>query len=281
MAHFIKARTLPQLTFYGKAGQIATMFERGIQAIMLVFDDLNAVPTYEADLRSAAQVYPGQLSLMVVPMYETKVLKEFGVMGQTDGQPVVKLLDARVSVARMKRFSYDGVGALNANALIDYQERFFRGDLDAAGLREYKSKDHVKNAPRELVPEIVGSTFVPTVLANRTDDVLVMYFAPWCKYCAKFINDFRLMAKNFKQVQTLSFLKMDDTQNEVDFQNYTAIADVPSYPTFYIFGGEQRTPMKYAGPLKYKKLEEWLKESVTTPFELDGVSYGNAAACSV
>jgi protein disulfide-isomerase A1 len=281
MTRFIKARTLPQLTFYGKAGQIATTFERGIQAILLVFADLGAVSSYEAELRSAAQVYPGQLNFMVVPMYETKVLKTFGVVDQKDGQPVVKLLDARVSVARIKRFGYDGVGALNAEALIDYQERFFRGELDAAGLREYKSKDPVKNAPRELVPEIVGSTFLQTVLANRTDDILVMYFAPWCKYCAKFINDFRLMAKNFKQVPTLSFMKMDDTQNEVDFENYTAIAEVPSYPTFYMFGGEQRTPMKYSGPLKYKDIEEWLNESVMTPFELDGVSYGNAVACSV
>jgi protein disulfide-isomerase A1 len=280
MARFIKTSTVPPLSFYGKAGQIASIFERGMEAMLLVFDEINAVAKYDSELRAASAVYPGRLSIMVIPFYETKVLKAFSVAEPKDGKPVIKLLDARTSIARMKRYRYDGGGeAVDAASLIEYQHRFWRGELDTAGLREYKTKDPVENTRSELVPEVVGSTFVPSVLANRSDDVVVMYFAPWCKYCAKFINDFRSMAKAYKEIPSLSFMKLDDTQNEVDFQNYTSIPDVPSYPTFYMFSGEERTPTKYSGPLKYAKVEEWLKESVATPFELDGVSFGKS--CSV
>ena len=278
MKRFMSTRTIPPLSFYGKEGQIRKNFDRGIPSMILIFDDMSAVSSYESDLRAAAQTYPGEISFLFVPMHEAKVLKAFGVENREDGKPVIKLLDARISIARMKRYIYDG-DTIDASKLVEFQHRFFRGELESAGLRDFKSKQPVKHERLERVQEVVGSTFVSTVLANQTADIVVMYYAPYCKYCAKFINDYRLMAKNFHTIRSLKFLKMDDTQNEVDFQYYTAIPEVSGYPTFYMFAGTERKPIKYTGKLKYDDLDSWLQESVATPFKLDGRSYGAAPSC--
>jgi thiol-disulfide isomerase/thioredoxin len=66
--------------------------------------------------------------------------------------------------------------------------------------------------------------------------VVMDIYADWCSPCKKYAPTFESIAKEFKGIQKIIFIKLDIENTE--FENYTS--DISSIPTFLIYRNNKR-----------------------------------------
>eukprot|EP00930_Biecheleria_cincta_P052997 TRINITY_DN38311_c0_g1_i1.p1 TRINITY_DN38311_c0_g1~~TRINITY_DN38311_c0_g1_i1.p1 ORF type:complete len:165 (+),score=32.95 TRINITY_DN38311_c0_g1_i1:51-497(+) len=109
--------------------------------------------------------------------------------------------------------------------------------------------------------EIVASQFQALVL-SRDQDVLVMFYAPWCGFSKRMQPRIDALAHNLSHVKSLAILKIDDTRNDVD---HPVMAQLTGYPFLAVFPAhkkEQARQVKVNGKLLGDP-DAWLHEAVS------------------
>jgi protein disulfide-isomerase A1 len=89
---------------------------------------------------------------------------------------------------------------------------------------------------------VVGKTFKKEVLDNDKD-VIVLFFAPWCKYCKHFYPGYERLARQLKNKNPkLLFAKMDATENDIE------AFPINKYPTvkFYPGNAKNKEPLHFS-----------------------------------
>lgn len=108
------------------------------------------------------------------------------------------------------------------------------------------------------VTVVVGSTFQKLVL-DKSKDVLIELYAPWCGHCKKLEPTYRDLAKKFKDVKNLVVAKMDSTANDAP-EPYTA----SGFPTiFFAPAGKKSSPISYSGDRSLADLEKFVRDHAT------------------
>ena len=101
---------------------------------------------------------------------------------------------------------------------------------------------------------VVGSTFRELVY-NPKKDVLVEFFAPWCRHCKALEPKYKKLAKKFKKNKKLVVAKFDAASNdappEFDYRGFPTIFLVPA--------GKDSMPLRYEGSSEVEELEAFLR----------------------
>merc|ERR1711959_763432 len=101
------------------------------------------------------------------------------------------------------------------------------------------------------VHTVVGSTF-ESVVKDAAKDVLVEFYAPWCRHCKKLEPVYRDVAK------------MDATANDVEG------VDVEGFPTIKLWRADKKDdPLDYDGDRDVDSFITWLEEKAALPFNKD------------
>lgn len=79
------------------------------------------------------------------------------------------------------------------------------------------------------VTEITSHTFQQLVI-NTSNDVLLLYYAPWCGFCASFAHIYLSLARYFQQASNLLFARINGESEDLPWE-YTA----DTYPTLLFF----------------------------------------------
>ncbi|XP_067414631.1 protein disulfide-isomerase A4-like [Emydura macquarii macquarii] len=90
---------------------------------------------------------------------------------------------------------------------------------------------------------VVGKTFDTIVMDPKTD-VLIEFYAPWCRRCKQLEPVFAELGKKYKNQKNLVIAKMDATANVVTNDHYK----VEGFPTIYFApSNNKKNPIKFEG----------------------------------
>merc|ERR1711959_214859 len=136
----------------------------------------------------------------------------------------------------------------------------FLDDYDAGKLVPYMRSEPV---PEQFGPvfQLVGTTFQQHAIADKSRDVLVNFFAPWCGHCRKFEPQYKQLATKLRHVKTLRVAKIDATRNEVKDMR------IQGFPTVMLFPAKaKQRPMEYHGDRSPDAITHWLHSHCSHPF---------------
>ncbi|KAG2485578.1 hypothetical protein HYH03_015739 [Edaphochlamys debaryana] len=141
--------------------------------------------------------------------------------------------------------------------------KFAESVVDGTAEAEFKSQPIPEDADEEGVTIVVGKS-VESVVLDKTKDVLLEVYAPWCGHCKKLEPIYKKLAKRFKKVDSVVIAKMDGTENE------HPDIEVKGFPTilFYPAGEDQKAIVFEGGDRSLKSLTKFIKNNAKVPYEL-------------
>ena len=126
------------------------------------------------------------------------------------------------------------------------------------GVKDGSIKAHLKSA---AVPDsqgnvvvIVGTEYEKIVL-DKTKDVLVKFYAPWCGHCKKLAPVWDELGEAYKDRDDIVIAKFDATANEADG------VEVRGYPTLKWFPKGNKEGEDYGGERDLESFKKFIDEN--------------------
>lgn len=99
---------------------------------------------------------------------------------------------------------------------------------------EARLKRHLKSEKPPIKQDgnvftLVGEIFESVVL-DKSKDVLIEFYAPWCEECKKIDQVFEELAKRLKKSNNLIIAKMDSTKNEIESLEIEGFPTIKFWP---------------------------------------------------
>merc|ERR1712176_967880 len=180
-----------------------------------------------------------------------------GIAGVEDeGQPVVTLIETRSGTGQFhssRKFRMPP-HSITADAIVKFVK-----DYELDKLRPW-IRSEPEPSPDEMYEDglgvLVGTTFADAT-QDKTKDVLVDFYAPWCGHCRKFEPQYKALARKLKHVKSLRIMKIDATRNEVED------VLIKGYPTVVLFpaGAAPKTQLVYHGSRQPEDITKWLLQN--------------------
>ena len=176
--------------------------------------------------------------------------------------PSIRIIDTRGK--EVKKYIMEK--EINEENILEFISDWEKGILKP----HIKTQEEPKNN-KGPIKELVGKTFKKEVIDND-NDVMVVFYAPWCGHCKKLIPEYEKVAKKLKEKNPkLILAKMDATENE-----YEGL-EVTSFPTIKFYPGNRKDqkPKNYSGDRTAKGIIEFLKENCFHKLILDEEKSGD------
>ncbi|GAB1606894.1 hypothetical protein Ahia01_000972100 [Argonauta hians] len=124
--------------------------------------------------------------------------------------------------------------------------------------RKLKSDINIQQNHNSAVVTVVANTFNSIVL-DKTKDVLIELYAPWCGHCKQLEPIYKLLAKKMMNEKNLIIAKMDATINAVP-----PTFKVDGYPTIYFAPTTNKDrPIEYTGMRELNEFVRFLEKHRT------------------
>ncbi|XP_066301546.1 protein disulfide-isomerase A4-like [Branchiostoma lanceolatum] len=109
------------------------------------------------------------------------------------------------------------------------------------------------------VTTVVGKNFEKIVM-DKSKDVLIEFYAPWCGHCKKLEPAYNKLAKKYKTTKDLVIAKMDATANDIPVDTF----EVQGFPTIYfVKKNDKKNPMSFDGDRDLDGFVKFLEEHAT------------------
>lgn len=90
---------------------------------------------------------------------------------------------------------------------------------------------------------------------DKTKDVFMKYYAPWCGHCQELAPKWEKLAEAFKDHPNVIIAKYDATANENEG------VDVQGFPMLKFYSRENKVGIDYEGEREIKDMEKWIQEN--------------------
>ncbi len=120
--------------------------------------------------------------------------------------------------------------------ITEFSKDFLAGKLK----RTLKSAELPEDWDKEPVKVLVSSNFKEVAL-DKTKDVFVEFYAPWCGHCKALAPKWDDLGKHFEDNDKVVIAKMDSTANEVEE------VSVEGFPTLKLFKKDTNEIVDYNG----------------------------------
>ena len=246
--------TESEITDFIKENSIPLVIPFDEAAIQLIFRDSNPViflfsdnpDQFKDDFSALSQEFKGKILFCQADLITTdngRLAEFLGLKG--DSQPTALILDPKNSLA--KYLLPETVSKKNL-------QKFITNWLENTLLKFLKS-DNVPNEPFENNVRIVVGKNFPEVVYDKTKDVLVEFYAPWCGHCKELAPHYERLATELKEISSVVIAKIDATLNEVDGQ------EVSGLPTIRFYPGNDKKAIEFGGERTFDGLLNFVKEN--------------------
>jgi protein disulfide-isomerase A1 len=148
-----------------------------------------------------------------------------------------------------KRLNYPYKGENNEESLTKWSQGVADGSVEPF----YKSQP-VPTEQKEAVHVVVGKSF-SDVVYDKTKDVFVEFYAPWCGHCKTLAPKYLQLAEDLKDNKNLIIAKVDATENDTPVQ-------VEGFPTLYFFPSNNKDkPVPFNGARTVEAMKKFLAEN--------------------
>ncbi|XP_078573399.1 protein disulfide-isomerase A4-like [Branchiostoma floridae x Branchiostoma japonicum] len=158
------------------------------------------------------------------------------------------------------------VGIYDKNKMYRMEPDEFSEDVLREFVEAFKNgevKPVIKSQPvpkkQGAVTTVVGKNFEKVVM-DKSKDVLIEFYAPWCGHCKKLEPAYKELGKKYKNSKDLVIAKMDATANDVPVDAF----EVQGFPTIYFAKkNDKKNPMKFDGNRDLDGFVKFLEEHAT------------------
>lgn len=248
---FIENEGLPLVIHYGN--QYEKFFKEGrFAALYFIYNRQESdSELFEKIATEVAPKLKSQFKLKtVLTDIETDNEKKLGetiLIAKREQLPLIKIVDTRV---KAKRYLF--TSKLNSANIIDFANKWFKNRIPA----EIKSED-VPEVQGPVV-KIVGKTW-KEIVHDKSKDVLVKYYAPWCGHCKEIAPIYEDLAKKLNPLNpNLIIADIDATANEFEFE-------IGSYPTIHFFPASTKKLEAFKGERNIAGFVEFLEKHASFP----------------
>jgi len=191
---------------------VSSIFQSKLGKVAFLFSE-----SENKDFAELAKEYRGKLVFATADASVDRLLQHVGLT--KDDFP--KLLILTTDGQMLKYPSATGVSKSDLKAHI---ESFLAGTAKPF----FKSEDVPKenNGP---VTVVVGKNFEEVVM-DKTKDVLLEIYAPWCGHCKQLEPKYNELGEFFENEDSIVIAKMDGTANEVDGISVRGFPTIRFYP---------------------------------------------------
>lgn len=149
----------------------------------------------------------------------------------------------------MLKYVYEGDVA---NMSVDDISAFISAFKDGSLSPHLKSEPIPEN--NDALTVLVGKNWEDIVM-DRSKDVLVKYYAPWCGHCKALAPVWDDLAMAAKDMPDLVIAKFDATANEV------AGLEIRGYPTLKFYPKDNKDGVDYSAGRELDDFKTWLSEN--------------------
>jgi protein disulfide isomerase family A protein 3 len=194
-------------------------------------------------IRKVAAGYKGKAHFVLENKASSREANELGFPG-----------DVAMGAIDAQGGKYKSESAFSVEALDAFAKAFVAGDL----IKHVKSEP-IPTAHDGDVTIVVGKTFDELVF-DKSKDVFIEFYAPWCGHCKSLAPKWNELATNLKDHSSIRIAKIDATAND-----YPSTFDVRGYPTILLVKNDGSAPIPYDGAREVKDMQKWLKKTVSRP----------------
>ena len=257
--NFVENYSVPKITnFDTKTAPIVFTYHK---PTLVVFADKNSEEfnQYKFILYPIADKYLGKIKVMLTDANDGLAIKLAELMGVHDeDMPTVRIIEASDKIAK----KYLMKGEINEKNILNFVENW-----ENKKLKEYFKTEEIPEYNDREVFILVGKSFKKEVLSNDKD-VLVLFFAPWCKYCKEFYPKYEELARKIKDRNpNLLIAKMDVTENDVEG------FPINNFPSVEFYPGNKKNQLPLHFPYKkgINELIKFVKENAFHKVDVEGV----------
>jgi protein disulfide-isomerase A1 len=256
----------PKLAFEGEVQQAAiTSFVSGNQLPLIVeFSDETAPKIFGgeikihslfflnvaeseallAEYKSAAKQLKGKAIFVYLDIEKASNARvmEFFNLKKEDGTQlrVVRMGD------EMEKFQPDFTELIEANFI-----KFITDVVDNKVKKHLMTEEVSDDWDKEPVVVLVGKNF-EEVAFDKTKDVLVEFYAPWCGHCKALVPIYDELGALYKDNENIVIAKVDSTKNEVE------AVKVQGFPTLVLIRSEDNKVINYEGGRTFDELKAFV-----------------------
>jgi len=219
---FVSSEALPLvIDFNHETAQ--KIFSGEVKAHLLTF--LSAKAEGHEDkvemLKTIAKEHKGKMLFVTINTDEEdhkRILEFFGI--KEAELPTFRAIRLAEDMAKYKPDN----DAIELENLKDFVTKFLAGELK----QHLMSDDVPEDWDKEGVKVLVGKNFADVAM-DKTKDVLVEFYAPWCGHCKQLAPTWDKLGEKYKDSKTVVIAKMDSTTNELED------IKVQGFPTIKLF----------------------------------------------
>jgi len=225
---FVTIQSLPLIIeFNHESAQ--KIFGGSIKSHLLFFLSKEAghVEKYVDPVREVAKKFRDDVLFVTINSDEEdnqRILEFFGMTKEE--VPTLRLIKLEEDMAKYKPETSD----INVEVVTEFVQKFLDGKLKQHLLTQEIPEDWDKQPVKILV-----SKNFDEVVFDKTKDVLVEFYAPWCGHCKQLTPIYDQLGEKYKDHESIVIAKMDATVNELE---HTKIVSFPTIK-FYRKGDNQ------------------------------------------
>ncbi|KAJ1822529.1 protein disulfide-isomerase precursor [Coemansia sp. RSA 2599] len=257
---FVKASSVPILDEI--SGENYSMYaQTGLPFAFAFFDSEETRKALEEQLYPVAKQYKGAISFVLIDA--SKYSSQADHLNLKHEWPAFAIQN-QTSLAK---YPFPQDKEITEQSIKDFVKDFVDSKIEPS----YKS---------EPIPESNdGSVFVLVskqfneVVFDKTKDVLLEFYAPWCGHCKRLVPIYDQLGSVLKDNENLVIAKMDAIAN--DIPSDASELQIQGFPTIVLIRAEDNSIVEYHGNRSIESFIEFLEENAANK-----ITYDKAALAS-